>query len=162
MDINSDWRIKQTNCGQQNSATAQYGSVVQMVRMPACHAGGRGFETHRSRQKRLVFPKNTGSIRRPPQITRYLGVLYARKCIDILSECTIGENMGPQLSLGERQPCKLEVAGSSPAGSTTPFSPVQAQQIKTRPCAMVRSRGQLRERPSMFRFLFVLQTFPQR
>ena len=27
-----------------------YGSVVQLVRMPACHAGGRGIVTHRSRQ----------------------------------------------------------------------------------------------------------------
>ena len=26
------------------------GSVVQLVRMPACHAGGRGFEPHPGRQ----------------------------------------------------------------------------------------------------------------
>ena len=27
-----------------------FGPVVQLVRMPACHAGGRGFEPHPDRQ----------------------------------------------------------------------------------------------------------------
>lgn len=31
-----------------------YGFVVQKSRMPACHAGGRGFESHQSRQRRLI------------------------------------------------------------------------------------------------------------
>ena len=30
-----------------------FGSVVQLVRTPACHAGGRGFEPHPSRHFRL-------------------------------------------------------------------------------------------------------------
>ena len=30
------------------------GSVVQLVRMPACHAGGRGFEPHPSRHHASV------------------------------------------------------------------------------------------------------------
>ena len=30
--------------------TTLYGFVVQLVRTPACHAGGRGFKSHRSRQ----------------------------------------------------------------------------------------------------------------
>ena len=32
----------------------QYGPVVQLVRMPACHAGGRGFEPLPGRQPALV------------------------------------------------------------------------------------------------------------
>ena len=33
-----------------------HGSVVQLVRTPACHAGGRGFEPHPSRQKLFIKP----------------------------------------------------------------------------------------------------------
>ena len=30
----------------------EYGPVVQLVRTPACHAGGREFEPHPGRQKK--------------------------------------------------------------------------------------------------------------
>ncbi len=62
-----------------------YGSVVQLVRMPACHAGGRGFEPHPSRQHASVAqsveqgtenPRVGGSI--PPGGTTDL-ILYLRE-----------------------------------------------------------------------------------
>ncbi len=36
-----------------NCKISNHGSVVQLVRTPACHAGGHGFEPHSSRQNAL-------------------------------------------------------------------------------------------------------------
>ena len=36
----------------------RYGSVVQLVRMPPCHGGGRGFESRPVRKKRKVKTLN--------------------------------------------------------------------------------------------------------
>ena len=41
---------KQGVIGSSPIVPTTYGPVVQLVRMPACHAGGRGFEPHPDRQ----------------------------------------------------------------------------------------------------------------
>jgi hypothetical protein len=40
------------------------GGVVQLVRTPACHAGGRGFESRRSRQHSLTIAPQVRSFQR--------------------------------------------------------------------------------------------------
>ena len=42
---------KQGVTGSSPVAPTIYGPVVQLVRTPACHAGGRGFEPHPGRQQ---------------------------------------------------------------------------------------------------------------
>ena len=37
----------------------QFGAIVQLVRTPACHAGGRGFNPHSSRHRSLVQLRRT-------------------------------------------------------------------------------------------------------
>ena len=41
---------KQRVIGSSPVVPTTFGRVVQLVRMPACHAGGRGFEPHPDRQ----------------------------------------------------------------------------------------------------------------
>ncbi len=81
------------------------GSVVQLVRTPACHAGGRGFEPHPSRQNASVAqlveqgtenPRVVGSI--PTGGTTFLNKIISADLAH----------------LAERDLAKVEVAGSSP------------------------------------------------
>ncbi len=47
--------VNQVVAGSSPAWGVQYGSVVQLVRMLACHARGRGFESHPNRSKSPSF-----------------------------------------------------------------------------------------------------------
>ena len=91
-----------------------FGPIAQLVRAPACHAGGRRFEPVLGRQNALVaqlVEQQTenlpvgGSI--PPQGTTKSGIN------------SNGENAGVA-QLAEQLICNQQVVGSSPiTGSTT-------------------------------------------
>ncbi len=119
--------------GSSPCAPAIFGSVVQLVRTPACHAGGRGFEPHPSRHYASVAQLVEQGTENP----RVVG--------SIPTGGTIFNNQKPKrchadlAHLVERDLAKVEVAGSSPVirsilwrhsqavrqRSATPLSPVR-------------------------------------
>ena len=74
-----------------------YGAVVQLVRTPACHAGGRGFE---SLQHRQIEPAKPLLIYTCGTRLDFYGVIA---------------------QLGEHLPCKQKVRGSTPLSSIILF-----------------------------------------
>ena len=53
----------------------QFGSVVQLVRMPPCHGGGRGFE---SRPVRSVYCQNSSKARKIVDFAGFLFLHFAK------------------------------------------------------------------------------------
>ncbi len=51
------------------SKKLHFGLVVQLVRMPACHAGGRGFEPHPGRQLNKKYIYYAGVAQSVEQLT---------------------------------------------------------------------------------------------
>ena len=93
-----------------------HGPVVQLVRMPACHAGGRRFEPVPDRQ--FLF-RGASSLRRHSQVVRQRSAKppLSSSNLDVASKKTIGGyavHMRGSNSVVECNLAKVEVAGSNP------------------------------------------------
>ena len=81
------------------------GSVVQLVRMPACHAGGRGFEPHPSRH--LFHASVAQSVEQGTENPRVGGSIPPGG-----TTCTVSNICGSG-SVVERHLAKVNVASSN-------------------------------------------------
>jgi hypothetical protein len=78
-----------------NQTIVGCGSVVQLVRTPACHTGGRGIESSCSRQFPLVWPGDIGDHRPPgpePRITSLMSLNKEKRSFRML----VGPKDGPK------------------------------------------------------------------
>ena len=119
------------------------GPVVQLVRMPPCHGGGRGFESHPGRHLRKQL-----SGRAPPcqgggrEFESRLPLHFVRmqfngrtsafqadgvSSILIIRSIFFKFSVGSQLSWIEQRPSKPCVRGSNPCGLTILFDDIGVQ-----------------------------------
>ena len=92
-------------------SSVQFGPVVQLVRMPACHAGGRGFEPHPDRH---LFASVAQSVEQGTENPRVGGSIPPGGTIHIFLICEYNNNMlCGSGSVVERHLAKVNVASSN-------------------------------------------------
>ncbi len=91
-----------------------HGPVVQLVRMPACHAGGRGFEPHPDRQYFFCrYASVAQSVEQRTENPRVGGSIPPGGTIHIFKRCEYNIKRCGSGSVVERHLAKVNVASSN-------------------------------------------------